>query len=95
MAALSELIDDTGLAASTWLLFPDPAFRRLVERYVDGTFIPNAVQLEIVGTICLEAVGADADEAEERLLELAYLADDARSARARDRRIARQNQQRS
>ncbi|MGW8355191.1 hypothetical protein [Streptomyces wedmorensis] len=89
-AALTRLVKDTGLGESRWLLFPDSAFRRRVERYLDGTFIPTDGQLITVGSICLEVLGTDDDEVEQRLLELLHLAEDARAARARDRRIARQ-----
>ncbi|WP_024755954.1 hypothetical protein [Streptomyces exfoliatus] len=89
-AALTRLVKDTGLGESRWLLFPESAFRRRVERYLDGTFIPTDSQLITVGSICLEVLGTDDDEVEQRLLELLHLAEDARAARARDRRIARQ-----
>ncbi|MFC8510405.1 hypothetical protein ACFU3J_25080 [Streptomyces sp. NPDC057411] len=88
--ALERLIEETELRDSMWLLFPNPAWRRQVERYLSGVHIPSYAQLWGIVTQCMETLGVSKAVQARRLDELGHLADDAQAARRRDRRLARQ-----
>lgn len=87
--ALQSLIEATGLGDSRWLLFENGRIRRRVESYLDGTQIPGELQLFPIVRTCLKHVEADEGKITTSWQRLEHLADDARSARRRDRRIAR------
>ncbi|MFJ8199084.1 hypothetical protein [Streptomyces sp. NPDC096152] len=84
---LHDLISKTGLQDDRWLLFGPMALR--VERYLAGEVIPtDGVCWEIVQRCRSFAPGLDLLDARRRLIVAAEVA---RTARARDRRIARRN----
>ncbi|MFE2261728.1 hypothetical protein [Streptomyces griseosporeus] len=83
---LNVLISETGLQDDQWLLFGTRVLR--VERYLAGEAIPTDAMFEWVVDRCLSFIPV-MDDYMERLDRLELFMQLARTARARDRRIAR------
>lgn len=87
--ALRGLIRETGLDEERWLLFDD-YFGTKVEMYLEGRYIPNDEHLERIVRTCLRHIENGSSRYLEALRRLHRFAHQARVARVRDRRIARE-----
>ncbi|WP_116215296.1 hypothetical protein [Streptomyces olivoreticuli] len=89
IAALRGVLEATGLQETRWLLFGEHT--RRVDSYLIGERVPQEQALRETVMTCTQYAEMSAEETLSLYHYLAYLADEARAARVRDRRIARKS----
>lgn len=85
--ALRDLVEETGLYWERWLLFGERT--RRFDSYLAGERIPQWETLYEIVLACAKHTEKNKEDALRLFDRFKYLADEARAARARDRRIAR------